>query len=238
MTSTKSDSQNDTQQPSRRQNAPKRLAILLLAASVLALAASTAARAWLRHATAPRIYRTVADVPPEPVAVVLGAMVYHGKLSSVLQGRVDSAIALYKAGKVKKLLMTGDNGMLQYDEVTPMKRYAVEHGVPETDVVRDYAGFRTFDSAYRAKHVFRIDRAVFVTQDFHLPRAVYLARHVGIDAVGYVAPDNMAKSTLRSLQLRELGASFMAIVDAHNPWKRPRFPGPVEPPLGVDQPGR
>jgi SanA protein len=185
---------------------------------------------WMRHTEYSRTFRAIGKVPAKAVAVVLGAKVYpSGALSSVLQGRVDSAIELYKAGKVKKLLMTGDNGTRRYDEVTAMKRYAMEHGVPDTDIVRDYAGFRTFDSCYRARHIFGVKNAVIVTQDFHMPRSLYLARSCGIDAVGYVAPDNMSSRALRSLKLREYAATLTAVADAVSPWKRPRLGGPVEP---------
>jgi vancomycin permeability regulator SanA len=189
-----------------------------------------ASNAWVRHAAAPYIYRDVASVPTEPVAIVLGAKVYpNGQVSSVLGARIDAAVELYKAGKVSKLLMTGDNGSNRYDEVTPMKKCAMAAGVPDSAIVRDYAGFRTFDSCYRAKHVFDVDRAVIVTQDFHLSRAVYLARRMGISAVGFVAPDDMSKHDLHALTLREAPAMFVAMLDANSPWKRPRYTGKVEP---------
>ena len=197
----------------------------------LTLCISTAgASAWMRHNEDPRTFRAIDKVPPKKVAIVLGAKVYpSGALSSVLKGRVDAAIELYAAGKVKKLLMTGDNGTRRYDEVTAMKRYALEHGVPDADIVRDYAGFRTFDSCYRARHIFGVTNAVIVTQDFHMPRSLYLARTCGIDAVGYIAPDNMSLRSLRGLKLRESVATLGAVADAVTPWKRPRLGGPVEP---------
>ncbi|MDR3706941.1 MAG: ElyC/SanA/YdcF family protein [Capsulimonadaceae bacterium] len=201
--------------------------VIAFSAAVFGVAASSA---WVRHSTARFIYRDASLVPAEPVAIVLGAMVYpNGCLSSVLRARVDAAIALYQAHKATKLLMTGDNSSKRYDEVTAMKKYAMAAGVPDVAIVRDYAGFRTFDSCYRAKHVFAIRRAVIVTQDFHIARAIYLARHLGIDAVGFVAPDNMSRRSHTALSLREVGATMSALVDVHLPWRRPRYVGQVEP---------
>jgi SanA protein len=175
------------------------------------------------------LYGSERDVPQEPVAIVLGARVYpDGTLSPVLQSRVDAGIELYKSGKVKKLLMSGDNSTSHYNEPTAMKRYAVAHGVPAQDVIRDFAGFHTYDTCYRAKYVFGITNAVFVSQAFHLPRAVYLARQLGIDAVGYVAPDDMSPADLDTLVMRERLATRGALVDLslHRP---ARYPGPPEP---------
>jgi vancomycin permeability regulator SanA len=208
----------------------RRLFFAGLGTAALAGIVVVACGVWVRHKSAPYIYRSIAQVPKEPVAIVLGALVFpNGQVSPVLRGRIDAAVALYKAGKVSKLLMTGDNGSNRYDEVTPMKKYAMAAGVPDVDIIRDYAGFRTFDSCYRAKHVFCVERAVIVTQDFHLSRAVYLARQMGISAVGFVAQDNLTKHDLNALKRRESWAMFLAVLDANSPWKHPRYTGRVEP---------
>lgn len=168
-------------------------------------------------------------VPQEPVAIVLGAMVLpNGTLSRVLQARVDSGIELYKSGKVRKLLMSGDNSTSHYNEPTAMKRYAVAHGVPSVDVIRDFAGFHTYDTCYRAKYVFGITNAVFVSQAFHLPRTVYLARHLGIDAVGYVAPNDMSDHDLEVLIIRERLATLGGLADL-TIHRKARYVGPAEP---------
>jgi SanA protein len=181
--------------------------------------------------TSPYIYSQAADVPTTPVAVVLGAAVNpNGSLSPVLQGRVDAAITLYKAGKVSKLLLSGDNRTPYYDEPTAMKRYAVAHGVRPVDAIRDYAGLRTFDTCYRARHVFGLTRAVFVTQEFHLSRTLYTARSLGIDAVGFVAPNNMPDSDVAYFKARERAATIKALLDLVFDHK-PKFSGPVERPI-------
>ena len=208
----------------------RRLAFAAAATATVVVAAMGSAANWVGHAAAPYLYTDMASLPAEPVTIVLGAKVYpNGAMSTVLKARVQAAVALYDAGKVSKLLMTGDNSSNHYDEVTPMKKYAMAQGVPDSAIVRDFAGFRTFDSCYRARHVFAVDRAVIVTQQFHLARAVYLARRMGIDAVGFTAPDDMSRRSIARLTLREAPASLVAMVDANSPWKRPHFIGPLEP---------
>ena len=136
-----------------------------------------------------KVYRAVADVPNDNnIAIVLGAKVWDdGSLSHALIDRVTTAIELYKAGKVKKLLMSGDNPSADYDEPTAMKKYAVELGVPENDIVLDFAGRRTYDTCYRAKEIFEVKKAVIVSQEFHLARSIYLCQNLGVESVGIVA---------------------------------------------------
>jgi vancomycin permeability regulator SanA len=163
------------------------------------------------------------------VAIVFGAGVHsNGVLSSVLGERVRAGVELYHAGKVRKLPMTGDNGRPGYDEVTAMKRRAMKLGVPARDVVRDYAGFRTYDSCYRARRVFAVERAVLVTQAFHLGRALFLARRLGMEAVGYAAEPGLTEDMMQSLERREDLARISAEVDVLTR-RRPKFLGRREP---------
>lgn len=120
-------------------------------------------------------------------ALVLGAQVWSTGLSSMLEDRVLTGIDLYQSGATDRLLMSGDHGREDYDEVNSMKRYAVEKGVPADNIFMDHAGFSTYESAYRAKAVFEVDSAFIVTQQYHLYRAVFLARVMGIDAYGVAA---------------------------------------------------
>lgn len=210
------------------------VAILLVAW----LAYSAFAQWWVFAASERRVYRRLEDVPAAPVGIVFGAKVYDsGTVSPVLDARVRAGVALYRAGKVRKLLMTGDNGRVSYDEVSAMKRRAVALGVPAVDVVRDFAGFRTYDSCYRAREVFSVDRAVLVTQAFHLNRALFLAQRLGIDAVGYVAPPGMPEEMIRASESRELLARTAAVTDTlvH---RRPRFLGNREPLFEDERPDR
>lgn len=117
--------------------------------------------------------------------LVLGALVYsEDRLSLVLRDRVDYAIEIYNAGKADKLLFSGDHGQTDYDEVNAMMDYAISKGVPKEDIFLDHAGFSTYESMYRARDVFCVKSVIIVTQKFHVSRAVYIARALGLDAVG------------------------------------------------------
>jgi SanA protein len=183
----------------------KGLILILLAAAALLLVPI-----GMRIFVERYIYPTVASVPHAQAALVLGASVSHGKPSPILGERADSAIALYEAGKVAKILVTGDNGQLSHDEVTPVRNYLLQAGVPAGDIFLDHAGFDTYSSMYRAKAVFEARSVIVVTQDFHLPRALFIARRLGLDAYGVVAQGGE-----RSLYdyMREVPASLKALAD-------------------------
>lgn len=176
---------------------------LLLVAFVVGL------RWWTDHHYSGRIY-AVADVPPKSVAIVFGAGYWPGGvLSDILADRVETAVALYHAGKVQKLLMTGDNRTLDYNEPGRMLDYALSLGVPREDIVLDYAGRRTYDSCYRAKHIFMVDDAILVTQEYHLDRALFTADSLGLDVVG-VAADRRQYSLVQSYWWRDVLATARA----------------------------
>lgn len=154
-----------------------------------------------------------AETPAQPVAVVFGAAVYGGgRLSPVLRDRVDTAIALYRNGQVSRLIMSGDNRAADYDEPGAMRDYAIEEGVDPADVETDRAGHRTYDTCYRARHVFKVRQAVLVTQAFHLPRALLTCEGLGIEAVGAVA-DRRPYRGARWYELRETAATMVAVWD-------------------------
>lgn len=138
--------------------------------------------------------------------LVLGAGVREGgKPSLMLSDRLSTSIALYESGVCDRLLMSGDHGRVEYDEVNVMKDIAVEAGVPSEHVFMDHAGFNTYDSLYRAKHIFQADRVIIVTQQYHLYRALYIARSLGIEAIGVAAPgENYYGQTYR--EVREMAA--------------------------------
>ncbi len=120
--------------------------------------------------------------------LVLGAGIRpDGTPSFMLRHRLDKGIELYEAGVAPKLLLSGDNGQERYDEVNAMKGYVLAQGVPAEDIFLDHAGFSTYDSIYRAKAVFAVEEAVVVTQNYHLYRALYIARRLGLQAVGVSA---------------------------------------------------
>ncbi len=155
----------------------------------------------------------LAEVPKRQVAVVFGAAVYaNGRLSPVLRDRVDTAISLYKAGQVDRIIVSGDNRAADYDEPGSMMAYAIEQGVDPEDITADRAGHRTYDTCYRASHVFDVRDAVLVTQQFHLPRALLTCEGLGIKAVGAVA-DMRPYRGAGWYEFRETAATFVAAWD-------------------------
>lgn len=169
----------------------------------------------LLHA-APQTF-SIDDVPAKRVAVVFGAEVKRdGTPSTALRDRVETAAALYKNGKVEKLLMSGDNRFVDYNEPESMRQYALGLGVPDADIVLDYAGQRTYDTCYRAREIFGVDSAVLVTQGFHLPRAIFLCSSFGVDAVGVKADNYYYLKRLRLIwNIREILATAQAVWDVY-----------------------
>ncbi len=139
----------------------------------------------------------------------------HKRPSPILYDRVAVAAEPYHAGRVRKLLLTGDNRFDNYNEPAAMRQTALEMGVPDQDLVLDYAGRRTYDSCYRAREIFGVRRATLVTQEFHLDRALYLCNSLGVDSIG-VAADRQAYGGSRLWwSTRELGALATAWLDIH-----------------------
>lgn len=199
--------------------------VLLCLAAVIAW--SLGLRAWTHHHYKDRVY-TVADAPPRNVALVFGAGLWaDGSPTPVLADRVATAAELYHAGKVHVLLMSGDNSYIDYNEPQAMLEYAVAAGVPADAIVLDYAGRRTYDSCYRALHIFGVQEAILVTQAYHLDRALYTADRLGIDAVG-VPADQRSYVYIRRYRWREVAATLAAWWDLNI-----RHPTPI---LGQREP--
>ena len=134
------------------------------------------------------IYDDVDKVPEVYTGLVLGSYVTEqGYPSYVLQQRLDKALELYKAGKIKRVLLSGDHGQKSYDEVNTMKDYLIKNGVALEDIFLDHAGFDTYSSMVRAKEIFEIKDVIIITQKFHLSRSVFIARKKGMDAYGIIA---------------------------------------------------
>jgi SanA protein len=153
--------------------------------------------------------------PKGKTAIVFGAGLYRvGSPSAVLRDRVQTAAELYKAGKVEIILMSGDNSSLNYNEPGAMQKYAVQLGVPEKAIVLDFAGRRTYDTCYRAKSIFGISEAMLITQDYHLPRALFTCKILGLKTVGISADRrNYRIGTYIYWRLREIPATFTAFID-------------------------
>lgn len=162
----------------------------------------------------PRTY-TVEDVKSTRVAIVFGAgLLRDGSAGPVLSDRVQTAVALYQQGKVEKLLMSGDNSFVEYNEPEAMRQYALERGVPDEDIILDYAGRRTYDTCYRAKEIFQVDEAILITQEFHMPRALFLCNWFDITANGVEANNRYFLKRSRAFwAFRELFATVQAVWD-------------------------
>lgn len=174
------------------------------------------------------IYEDLTRVPTAPVALVFGGGVKpDGTPSDALRDRVLASVDLYTARKVRKIVMTGDNGSNHYDEVTPMRTLAIRAGVPSEDVVGDYAGFRTYESCYRAREVFGLWDVVAVSQEFHLPRILYLCNTMGVHAVGFEA-DRALYRDARLWNVREFLARIKAVFQREITKPLPRYLGDRE----------
>lgn len=157
------------------------------------------------------IYRDMSAVPNAKTVIVLGASVHaDGKLSPILKDRVDTAIKLFRNDKVDNFLVTGDHRTEDYNEVAAMVGYLEENGIGKDLIISDHAGLDTYDSMYRAGNVFGIENAIVVTQEFHLPRALFIASNLGFSYIGFTA-DQRAYQTEYRLKQREKLANFKAL---------------------------
>lgn len=175
-------------------------------------------------------YAELEDIPEAEAALILGAKVYSdGRLSSIMKDRADSGLELYKSGKVKKLLVSGDHGTKKYDEVNAVKDYLLARGVRADDLFLDHAGFDTYDSLYRARDIFQVKSVTVVTQKFHLPRALYIGKSLNLEVYGYIADKQDYQGMIWN-ELRECVARSKAVVDVVTGAK-PKFLGepiPIE----------
>ncbi len=159
------------------------------------------------------LYQVSEVTDQKQVGLILGARVYRsGSLSPILKDRVDTAIELYKLNKIERILVSGDNGQENYDEVNAIKDYLLSQGVLPEAIFLDHAGFDTYDSMVRAKQIFEVESAYIISQAFHLPRAVYLARAQDIDAHGVIADKQKYRGEQYN-QLREWLARFKSFFE-------------------------
>lgn len=198
----------------------KRLFVTLFLLGAVSTAILIAFNVWLHGAYANRVYASINDLPHDEqprIAIVFGAgLTRSGEPTPALYDRVATAADLYRRGLVYKLLLTGDNRYVTYNEPEAMRRTAERLGVPNEDLVLDYAGRRTYDSCYRAREIFGVDRAILVTQAFHLDRALYLCHSFGIDSIGVVADRrNYTQTSQTWWSLREAAATLEAWLDVN-----------------------
>lgn len=197
--------------PRRRHR--RRTFVLVSAATLVLLL--TLPIVWVQVAGQSKV-SALDDVPARPVALVLGAGLRpNGTPSTYLTRRLDAARQLYEAGTVQVILVSGDNSKVEYDEPTAMLNWLVDAGVPADRIVRDYAGLDTHDSCRRAADLFGVTGAIVITQDYHLPRALFSCSQAGVDTVGVgVSSTSVSTSDAIMYRVREGAASLKAAVDA------------------------
>ena len=180
----------------------KRIFIVLTVAALLLAAAVFVPNCIVVNKAKSNIITSEEAAQPSDIdcAVILGAGIRDGKPTPMLRDRLLTGIELYKSGAAKKLIMSGDHGSEDYDEVNIMKSYAVEAGVPDSDIFMDHAGFSTYETIYRSMEIFEADSIIIVSQKYHLYRALYIAERLGVKAVGVSADLN----TYRGQKKRDL----------------------------------
>jgi SanA protein len=182
-------------------------AVVLIA--ILAISYTYILAPW---ASRGRLYDNVVDTPETKIGLVFGTS--NGNKNPYFRYRIDAAVRLWKAGKLKTLILSGDNRSRYYNEPETMKRDLVERGIPANRIVCDYAGLRTFDSVIRAKEIFGVKKIVFISQRFQNERAIYIAQANGIQAIGFNAQDVKSTQGLKT-KFREIGARVKMWLDIH-----------------------
>jgi SanA protein len=200
------------------------IVLVLFATPPVLLAIS---RALINQASNGRVYADALSIPHRRVGLILGCSkkLGGGWVNPFFQNRVTAAASLYRAGKVDYLLVSGDNHVHSYDEAKDMKDSLAELGVPREKIFCDYAGFRTLDSVVRAHEVFGQSQITVISQDFHNRRAIFLAQHEGMDAIGFNAADVDLHYSYAT-HCREEAAKIGAVLDVYIFHTRPKFLGP------------
>jgi SanA protein len=214
-----------------------RRALLVMALLVLVgVGAMIGADLMCRNAAAGKIFRATVTVPANDVALVLGTGKFtaRGNPNLHFTQRIEAAAELFHSGKVRHLIVSGDNSTKDYDEPTDMRDALVAAGVPTNAITCDYAGFRTLDSVVRAKTVFGLTNFTIVTEEFHCPRAVWIAQQHGLKVVAFAAPDLSARWSAR-VKMREALARTWCALDLYLLNRQPKFSGPPEKLLLAEQ---
>lgn len=193
---------------SKKKKITKKIIKIMIIFMIIGLAGLTAALGisqYVVNTTADGIIspETAAEIEDADCIIVLGCRVNGTSPSPMLSDRLTVGTELYKMGAAPKLLMSGDHGRVEYDEVNAMKQFALDRDIPSEDVFMDHAGFSTYESMYRAKEIFGAKKVIIVTQSYHLYRAVYIARKLGLQAVG-VPSDLQTYIKQRQYNIREV----------------------------------
>jgi SanA protein len=196
-----------------------------LATLLLLIAGIGLCNYWVISSTKQQIYSDLASVPYRRVGIVLGTnKVWRKEENPFFKYRIEAAIALFNTGKIKHIIVSGDNHVSSYDEPKDMKDELVKHGIPDTCITLDYAGFRTFDSVIRCKEVFGQDSVTVISQEFHNERALFIANYYKMSAVAFNAQDVPDQYSLDT-HLREYFAKCKAVLDLYVFHSTPHFLG-------------
>jgi SanA protein len=185
---------------------------IILYLAIIGLVAIVSVNYYVKSSTKKNIYYSIKKFPKNDVGIIFGAGINGDQPSKYLKDRLDAGISLYKANRINKILLSGDNGSDEHDELTVMKNYCFNHGVDTTKIFIDYAGFDTYSTMYRAKHIFNIKKATLISQEYHLNRAIYIGQKLGIKSVGYSA-NNGEYLGYKYVTFREYGSIFKSFFD-------------------------
>ena len=173
------------------------------------------------------------NVPEADAILILGARVYaDGNVSLMLNDRLTTGYELFQEGKAPKIIVSGDHGRKEYDEVNAMKSFLKEKDVPPEDIFMDHAGFSTYESLYRARDIFQVKKVIIVTQEFHLARALFIAGELGLQAYGVAADKHIYHYAILRSELREIVARNKDFMTAKIIKPLPKYLGEVIPVTG------
>lgn len=220
------DSKTDkTPAQTKKRTIVRRLLLVFAVMAFLGSLALLAADLRIERRAAGRVYSDVESIPAREYGLLPGTsrLVHRKYLNAYFFNRISAAVELYKAGKIRKIIVSGDNGRTDYNETGDMERELIADGVSPEDVLSDYAGFRTLDSVVRARNLFGATEITVISQRFHCERAIYLASEHGIDAVGFEADDIALRSVRIRIAVRETFARVLAALDAEILKTKPHF---------------
>jgi SanA protein len=185
---------------------------------------------WIVFVASQRNFSALENIPENDVGLLLGTSKYYksGKTNDFFANRIDAAADLYFSGKIKHILVSGDNSQLSYNEPRDMRRALVKKGVPEHAITLDFAGFRTLDSVIRSKKVFGQKRITIISQRFHNQRALFIASYHGLDAIGYCAVDPPDESYYPTFMREIFVSRLKAFMDIYLFRQHPKFLGKEE----------
>lgn len=203
----------------------KKLIFWLVSPAIVFIALTWFCNHWVISSTSGQLFNTIESTPNRKVGLLLGTnKSWHGTENPYFKYRIDAAVALFKAGKIKHIIVSGDNHVSYYDEAKDMKDSLLKQGIPDSCITLDYAGFRTLDSMVRCLEVFGQDSVTVISQAFHNERAIFIANYYKMHAIGFNAQDPPATFTIQT-RLREYLAKFKAVLDLYVLHTSPHFLG-------------